>query len=215
MPHLALNTALPQVMRVKYQVAIGVAPIGLMFGSFGPGFLLASWIAKELGIPPDSPLTAQAYGIHWFIGFVVSMITLMILGYALGWLVNQSFARWVLGWSPEKVRAVFARSAVPSHWLKPGADASIDPGGRSIAKWEQQRKIGLFKFILTRGVLAWGMPMFIAMYAAPTLFSNRLFAATTLFFNVILWAVAGGVFGALMWYVSEANYRKLKRRDEA
>lgn len=213
MPHLALNTTLPQVMRMKYQVAIGVAPIGLMFASFGPGFLFASWLANELGIPPDSPLTSQAYGTYWFIGFTLSMITLMIVGYALGWLVNQAFARWLLGWSPEKVRAVFARSEVPSHWLKPGAGTSSDPGGRSIAKWEQQRKIGLIKFVLIRGVLAWGMPMFIAMYAAPTLFSNRPFTASTLAFNIMLWVAAGGVFGALMWYFSEANYRKLKGRE--
>jgi len=215
MPHLAFNTTLSQVMQVKYQVAIGVAPIGLMFASFGPGFLFASWLAKELGIPPDSSVLSQANGISFFIGFVLSMITLMILGYALGWLVNQAFARWFLGWPPEKVRAVFARSEVPSHWLKPDAQTGIDPAGRSIAKWEQQRKIGMHKFILTRGVLAWGMPMFVAMYLAPTLFGHRPFAAPTLFFNIILWAIGGGVFGAVMWYISEANYRKLKRRDEA
>jgi hypothetical protein len=215
MSHLALNTVLPQMLRVKYQVAIGVAPIGLMFASFGPGFLFASWLEGALGIPPNSPINAHPNGTMWITLFLATMVALMVLGYALGWLVNQAVSRWVLGWSQQKVRAVYANSDVPSHWLKAGADLNADPGAKTIAKWEQQRKVGVLRFVLTRGLLAWGLPMFIAMYAAPAFFNGHPLVVKALLFNVALWAVAGAGFGAIIWYSSEAHYRKLKKRGEA
>lgn len=55
--------------------------------------------------------------------------------------------------------------------------------------------------------------MFIAMYAAPTFAKGLLFSLGTVLFNAALWAAAGAGFGAIMWYGSEANYRKLKRRQ--
>ena len=61
MPHLALNTLLPPLMKVRYQVAIGAAPIGLMFASFGLVFWLPSWLETVSGIPPNSPINAQAH----------------------------------------------------------------------------------------------------------------------------------------------------------
>lgn len=215
MPHLALNTVLPQMMRVKYQVAIGFAPIGLMFASFGPGLLFASWLEGALGIPPNSTINAHPNGTIWITVFLTSMVALMVLGYALGFFVNQAASRWLLGWSPEKVHAVYANSDVPGHWLKAGADHSADVSAKTIAKWEEQRKVGALRFIAARGVLAWGLPMLLAMYAAPAFFKGQSIAIGAFVFNIALWAAAGAAFGAVIWYSSEANYRKLKRRSEA
>jgi hypothetical protein len=212
MPHLALNTVLPQLMRVKYQVAIGIAPIGLMFASFGPGFLLASWLEGALGIPPNSPINAHPNGAIWITVFLISMVALMILGYALGWFVNQAVARLILGWSPEKVRAIYSRSDIPNHWLKAGADLSVDPGAQSIAKWREQRKMGALRYVFIRGVLAWGLPMFVVMYLVPTFANSQSFAVRLFLFNMALWTAAGAGFGAFIWYSSEANYRKLTKR---
>ncbi len=48
---LAMNTVLPQSMRVKYQLAIGVLPIGLMFSWFIPLFLMVPWLKLRWAFP--------------------------------------------------------------------------------------------------------------------------------------------------------------------
>ena len=59
MPHLALNSLLPPLMKVRYQVAIDAAPIGLMFVSFGLVFWLASLLETVSSISPNSPTTLK------------------------------------------------------------------------------------------------------------------------------------------------------------
>ena len=163
MPLLALNTVLPQSMRVKYQLAIGVLPIGLMFAAFVPLWHLGAWLESHLGIPLNSLIKVHPNGGAWIAVFLIAMVTLMILGYAIGWVMNAAVSRYVLGWSTSKVRAVYLQSKVPTHWLKEGASASQNADKQSIAKWEAHRKGGALRFIAVRGVLAWGGPMMLAM----------------------------------------------------
>jgi hypothetical protein len=212
---LALNMVLPQSMRAKYQLALAVLPVGLMFASFAPLWLFAPWLEAALGIPPNSPIRPHPNGGIWFGVFLVTMVVLMVLGYTIGWVANALISRYVLHWSPEKVRAVYMESDVPPHWLKGDAKSSSTAAAESIAKWEKLREVGIVRFIVVRGVLAWGAPMLLAMHIVPTLAKGRMFSIGDLLFNLGLWAVAGAVFGAAIWYGSEANYRKLKRRDEA
>ena len=54
--------------------------------------------------------------------------------------------------------------------------------------------------------------MLLAMYVAPTIMKGRSFSLGAVIFNLGLWAVAGAAFGAVIWYTSEANYRKLNSR---
>lgn len=210
---LALNTVLPQSMRVKYQLAVGALPMGLMFASFLPLFFFASWLEARLGIPPNSPIKAHPNGALWISVFLGVMVVSMLLGYALGWLANAAIARLVFGWPADKIRAVYLRSEIPSHWLKGGASPSLDAKAQTIAKWEEQRKVGVVRFILTRGVLAWGGSMLVAMYVAPTVAKGKSFTGADLLFNLALWAAAGAAFGATIWFASELNYRKLKERE--
>jgi hypothetical protein len=212
MPLLALNTVLPQTMRVKYQIAIGVLPLGLMFASFLPLIYFASWLEATLGMAPNSPVRNHENGAIWITAFLAVMVVLMLTGYAAGWVANAILVRFVFAWPNEKVAAVFLRSEVPAHWLKAGAGAETDASSQSIAKWEAQRKVGVFRFILNRGVLAWGAPMLLAMYVVPTIMKGHSFNPGAVIFNLALWAVAGAVFGAFIWYTSEANYRKLTSR---
>ena len=213
MPLLALNTALPQMMRVKYQIAIGALPLGLMFASFLPLFYFASWLEATLGIPPNSPIKAHPSGTVWIVVFLVVMVVLMLVGYAIGWVANAALARHVLAWSSEKVSAVFMRSEVPPPWLKGGSGSAKVASAQSPEKWERQRKVGAVRFVLTRGLLAWGGPMLLAMYVVPTVLKGRSFTMSGLLVNLALWAIAGAAFGALIWHVSESNYRKLKNRQ--
>lgn len=202
MTHLALNTALPQMLRFKYQVAIGVAPIGLMFASFLPTIVVAVLLSEHVT------------GGAWLLVFLASMVIFMLLGYALGWLVNLVVARVLLGWSREKASAVFSRSEVPPHWLKEADISAADATSRSIERLEELRKLGALKFILSRGLFAWGLPMFCAMYAGPTLFGHRPFALASLALNVILWGTAGIAFGAGMWYLLQLNHRQILKRRQ-
>lgn len=215
MPLLALNTVLPQTMRVKYQLAIGVLPIGLMFASFLPLWLFASWLEARFGIPANSPIRAHPDGGVWMAIFLLAMVALMVVGYAIGWVMNAMVARYIFGWSTEKVRAVYLHSKVPPHWLKEGVVTSSGADAQTISRWETQRKVGAIRFIAMRGVLAWGGPMLLAMHLVPTLMKGQGFTVEDTLFNVGLWAFAGAGFGALIWYTSEAHYRKLKQREEA
>ena len=215
MPLLPLNAVLPQMMRARYQIAIAAIPLGLMFASFFPLFYFASWLESALGLPPNTPVRGHPNGTTWIVLFLVVMVTLMLLGYAVGWLVNAFLARYVFAWSSEKVSAVFLRSEVPSHWLKDSGSGTQDASAQSLEKWERQRKVGVTRFILTRGVLAWGVPMLLAMYVAPTVSKGESFTLSGVLFSLALWAIAGAAFGALTWYFSESNYRKLKGRRDA
>lgn len=203
MTHLALNTVLPQMLRVKYQLAIGAAPIGLMFASFLPTIFVAIL------------LTEYVTGGAWLALFLASMVIFMLFGYALGWLINVVVARVIFGWSREKIGAVFSRSEVPPHWLKDVGITEADATARSIDKWEELRKVGALRFIITRGLFGWGLPIFGAMYVGPIFFGARPFGAISFALNVLLWGAAGTAFGSVMWYVSELNHRRLLKRREA
>ena len=215
MPILALNTVLPQSMRVKYQLAIGVLPVGLTFASFFPLWQFAILLEAHFGIPANSPIKDHPNGGAWITIFLSAMVVMMILGYAIGWVLNAVIARYVLGWTQEKVKATYMHSNVPSHWLKEGSKAQGGTDNQSMLKWEAQRKVGALRFIAVRGVLAWGAPMLFAIHLVPTFMKGQGFALEGTLFNVVLWACAGAIFGALIWYSSESNYRKLKQRNEA
>ena len=204
---------LPQAMRAKYQWALGAAPIGLMFASLLPLYLFADWLAAALGMNPDDPVRSHPNGTTWGLVFLVAFLVAMLLGYALGWLLNAAVSRFVLGWPPEKVRAVYLRSDVPPEWLKTAPGSVEDAASLSLAKWEEQRKVGAARFILTRGVLAWGAPMFVTFFALPAFLKNQPVALESILFNTVLWAVGGAAFGAAIWYASERNYRKAKARQ--
>lgn len=209
---LALNTVLPQSMRVKYQLALGVFPLGLMFASFLPLFRLVPWLEAVSGTPANGPIRDQPNGALWFVAFLAVMVLLMLLGYALGWVINALVARFLFNWSTEKIKSVFLQSDVPPHWLKAGAVVGQSADAASIAVWEEQRKGGRTRYIIKRGVVAWGTPMFLAMYVVPMLAKGRASSASDLLLNLAIWALGGAAFGAVIWYSSEANYRRLKER---
>lgn len=215
MPLLALNTVLPQSMRVKYQLGIAALPISLMVASFFPLWWFAHWLEVYYGIPANSPINEHPNGVVWIAVFLIAMVSLMVLGCAIGWVLNAVIARYFFNWSTEKVQAVYLHSNVPAHWLKEGTAAESGRDTQGIAKWEAQRKVGALRFILRRGVLAWGGPMLLAMHLIPTLVKGQRLSIETTLFQVAFWACAGAGFGIIIWYSSEANYRKMKQRDEA
>lgn len=207
MPLLALNTVIPNSMRVKYQILVGALPVGLTLASLLPPWAMAAWLDERMPLPLDGGLGQQPGAVLWLLGFLLAMLPLMLIGYALGWVLNALVSRYVLGWSAEQVRAVYLRSEVPACWLKPDAAAAGDADARSIAGWEVQRRAGPWRFIVQRGVLAWGVPMFAVMYLLPTLLKGQSITVAGALVHGALWAGVGPVFGAAIWFSSESNYR--------
>ena len=79
-----------------------------------------------------------------------------------------------------------------------------------LVKWKETRKKGVLRFVLVSGVLSFGLPMFVAM----TLFRERgNLSPQLLAISVVVWSLAGAVFGAAMWFFQERQLRKSERAE--
>jgi len=80
-------------------------------------------------------------------------------------------------------------------------------------KWEAARAKGKLHFILVRGVLSWGLPMFIFMAFINKPFADG-FTSEAAIVHYIVWPIAGVLFGVFTWHLSERLYKKeLTSRD--
>lgn len=72
-------------------------------------------------------------------------------------------------------------------------------------EWQQVRAKGLLRYVLVRGVLAYGLPMFLAM----TFVVNRdKLSGNSIGLSVLAWALGGALFGVLTWHVQERKFLK-------
>ena len=70
--------------------------------------------------------------------------------------------------------------------------------------WRRDRAKGMLNYILIKGVLSYGLAMFIAM----TLMRYKEMTLPLIGIYAIVWAIGGLLFGLLMWFVQERQYRK-------
>ena len=212
MTPLAFNSLVPQNLRLRFQLALGALPLACMLLSFIPIYFLAQWLETLQDIPAQTRLLDHPTGQLWVAAVFGALLLQLLLGYLLGWLLNALLARWLLGWPIEKIRIVYLHSQVPAAWLKPAAAALA--GGRvaiiAVARWERERKAGALRSVLRKGLIAWGLPMYVFMYGVQTLLRGESLEAQEALRSALLWLGGGTVFGAVMWWVSEFNYRKLK-----
>jgi len=203
-------------MRTQPQIALGVLPIGLMFASFAPLFFLAAALSSILGIPDNAPVKDQPNGLLWLILFLLAMVILMIAGYLVGWVLNAIVLFVFFKWPQEKVRRVLLYSEVPPSWLKETNTTigSASSGVASTATWAVTRQKGKIHFIFQRGVLAWGLPMYLFMAVLPVI--NGGIDATAFYFlwQACLWGAAGASFGFVIWHFSEKSYLKQHGKQE-
>ncbi|CAA0103357.1 Uncharacterised protein [Halioglobus japonicus] len=206
---LALNVELPQRMRTQPQIAIGLLPIGMMFLSFAPLFFLALSLSSIHGIPEDAPVKDQANGMLWIVLLLFAMVILTITGYLLGWVLNAIVLRVFFKWPQQKISRVLLYSEVPPSWLKEtitttGAASSSE----TPSAWAVTRQMGKSSFILKRGVLAFGAPMYLIMAVLPAV--NGRAEATAFYFlwQACLWGAAGTLFGFMNWHFSERSFLK-------
>ena len=81
---------------------------------------------------------------------------------------------------------------------------------RGVQHWEKARANGMLRFVLMRGVLSYGLTMFVVMtFIVHRGDSNPRFIAI----SALLWLVGGAVFGASTWFLMERIYRKSCRRS--
>jgi hypothetical protein len=82
----------------------------------------------------------------------------------------------------------------------------------ALQKWESTRARGMKHFVLFRGVLAYGLPMFVAM----TFFAHHdELTPKFIAISAVLWLIGGAAFGIASWYVLELQYRKAMRKTVA
>ena len=212
MTPLAFNSLVPQNLRLRFQVAVSALPLACMLLALVPSYFFAQWLERLQGIPAQSRLLDHPTGRLWVAAFLVALVLQLLSGYLLGWLLNAMWARWFLRWSADKIRAVYLQSQVPVAWLKPAAAALS--GDRvaviAVARWERERKAGALRYVLRRGLIGWGLPLYVFLYGVQTLLRGDSFELLQALRNAGLWLGCGAVFGTVMWWVSEINYRKLK-----
>lgn len=76
---------------------------------------------------------------------------------------------------------------------------------KGMRNWEKARAGGMTRFVLLRGVLSYGLTMFVVM----TFIVHRGdLSARFIAISAGLWLVGGAVFGALTWVLMERIYRK-------
>ncbi len=76
---------------------------------------------------------------------------------------------------------------------------------KGMRNWEKARAGGMTRFVLLRGVLSYGLTMFVVM----TFIVHRGdLSSRFIAISAGLWLVGGAVFGALTWVLMERIYRK-------
>ena len=74
-------------------------------------------------------------------------------------------------------------------------------------RWRTLREAGMASWIVKRGLLAYGIPMYL-FFVISAWFSNPEGFAPSLVYNIPSWLIAGAVFGVLTWDISERQYRR-------
>jgi type IV secretory pathway TrbD component len=77
---------------------------------------------------------------------------------------------------------------------------------REFDRWARIREQGVLRYVLLKGLLCYGVPMFVLMtYVIP---HPRLTAPQ----SALLWAFTGAGYGLAMWMVQERRFRKVAGR---
>jgi len=83
-----------------------------------------------------------------------------------------------------------------------------------LKKWEITRQKGKLRFILLRGVLGYGFPMFVVMTLFATRQHNRPITPVMIAISAIVWAIGGATFGWILWAFTERRYQKFLAKQK-
>lgn len=79
-------------------------------------------------------------------------------------------------------------------------------------RWRTLREAGMASWIVKRGLLAYGVPMYV-FFVVYRWFGKPEQLAPSLVYNIPSWLIAGTIFGVLTWYVFEWQYRRYVARN--
>ena len=82
--------------------------------------------------------------------------------------------------------------------------------------WADARKKGKWHFVFFKGVLGWGVPMFLVMACGPVFLGFPYWADPTRFYWVwepLLWVSAGLFYGMATWHTSEKFFLRYERQS--
>jgi cyclic lactone autoinducer peptide len=209
---LALNYSASAALKRKYQLLVGALPMLCMFAPFVPMLKVAYWLDSPAGAAYNPAANDSPFLLLWGILGLVVMISALLIGHAFGWLLNMAVSALLLRWPWHRIRAVYLESQLPADWYKDGIASQGQADALAGQEWEELRSRGFVSFLLKRGILSWGAPMFLAMYVLPTSAKGNSVTLAGLLTNVGIWVVAGGAFGACMWWWYESQHRKRSRR---
>jgi formate-dependent nitrite reductase membrane component NrfD len=77
-----------------------------------------------------------------------------------------------------------------------------------IRQWEHIERVGFWKFILLRGVLAWGVPVFLIMIFVFHQPQVKHVTASVVIFSACVWLLGGAGFGCWTWRRAKRKYEK-------
>lgn len=81
--------------------------------------------------------------------------------------------------------------------------------------WKKLREKGRIRFVLARGVLGWGLPMFLIMIFAFNGSKEGVISPVSIAIHAVIWTIGGMIFGFTMWYLSEKKYiKEVERRKQ-
>ena len=182
-----------------------------MFAPFVPILKIAHWLDSPAGAAYNPAANGSPYLFLWVILGLIFMLSAMLIGHAIGWLLNMVVSRLILGWPWARIRTVYLESQLPAEWYKEGIASQGQADAAAIQEWEVVRSRGFVRYVLRQGVLAWGAPMFLVMYVLPTSTKGAAVTLTGLLANAGIWIAAGIGFGACMWWWNERQNRKRSR----
>jgi len=82
--------------------------------------------------------------------------------------------------------------------------------GKHVEKWEKTRTIGFLKFIIIYGALSWGILSGLFYFLITRIFQPSTPVVKNLIVSLILFPVAGLLWGMTMWYIGEKRYKREK-----
>jgi len=78
-----------------------------------------------------------------------------------------------------------------------------------LARWERIKQGGIWRFVLLRGILGWGLPMGIIGIIFERV--SRKEEAFAWYLILGLWVLGGFVWGLAMWFVTMWSYSRALR----
>lgn len=210
---LALNYSASAALRRRVQFLLAALPMLCMFAPFVPMLKVAYWLDSPAGAAYNPATNGSSVFFLWVLVAIAVMIAAMLVGHAIGWLLNMAVAALFLRWPWPRVRGVFLESQLPVEWYRAGLSSQSDADAVASQNWAEERQQGFARFVLKRGLLAWGVPMFIVMVVGPTFFEGDPVTPKGLLTSIAIWAVAGCAFGVSMWWVHHAQERDRAKRS--